>query len=164
MKSKKFLWIVAGSLLLFIILIIFAVKNVIERSPVKKNTTMTTDESTLKKESKSGEVESVYEVISNTDTHIGMVLYVVTQETSEASLINLNNKLIEKYKKPGKEIFIHYFDDKKIAETYFNDIVSDRFTQKELDKKFSHYTANYKSTMKQLARNLNNSWTVIKAY
>ncbi len=75
-------------------------------------------------------------------TTLNVVVY--TLSTDRAKLTNLNQTLLDKYKKaPITNVYIHYFDDKTVAGNYF-DLISKAETSVTLAQKkklFSHYIA-----------------------
>lgn len=97
-----------------------------------------------------------YEIISNNN---GIVLFVVTKETSDEKIIKLNNRLKDKYRKVN---LIHYFDDAGTATNYFDKITSSDYTEKQKDKMFRHYIMQYKNN--NLYRNVSGNWNIIKVY
>lgn len=106
---------------------------------------------------------SAYEVVTEGATGDIKNMDVYTAEKDANELIKINDKLVSENNQYPR-LFIRYFNDKAVAKDYFKKQADQSISEKEKDRLFTHYIADYKSTVNQLNFNKNNNWETIKRY
>lgn len=130
-------------LILFVLLVSF-ISSITSKAPTSRNI-------------------SPYEVVSEGGASDSHNMNIYTAEKNPAELIKINDKLIADNSQ-YLYLFIRYFDDKIIAKDYFTKLADESISEKEKDRLFTHYTADYKSTVNKLNINKDGEWVEIKSY
>ncbi len=87
---------------------------------------------------------STYEVVSNTGSGTLRKLIIYTTETSDAKIIALNDLLVGQYTAGTTNLYIDYFDNKSIAQSYFEKILDPKLSESAKNELYSHYLASMK--------------------
>lgn len=108
-----------------------------------------------------------YEIVSeNKKGNTNRVIVYTTESTNE-QLIKLNDELLQKYKTGTSILYIDYFNDKKVASTYFDKQFDPSVSDAEKDQLYKSYIANMiyntNTGAKELVRQ-GDTQTVIKNY
>ena len=84
-----------------------------------------------------------FEVINQSDNSSNLKYDIYIKDTSKIKI--LNDYLINRYN-PDKKLFlnINYFDNRKVAKTYFEKQFSESVSEGQKDKLFRNYIASYK--------------------
>lgn len=128
----------------------------------------TTQKTTKPAESQPEKVVSDYVVVKKDQTtSVSLIMIIYTTEKDDNKLIALNDKLFNENKGSNTLVMIRYFDDKSVAETYFDKI--NIVSEKETDQMFTHYIADFKynsqeGKTKELNKNKDGEWVNIKKY
>lgn len=158
-KSKAGGCIIAVVIVVVLLIIIGIFANY--SSPVIEKTTKPA-------ESQPAKLESDYVVVKKEQTtSVSLIMIIYTTEKDDNKLIALNDKLFNENKGSNTLVMIRYFDDKNVAETYFDKI--NTVSEKESDQMFTHYIADFKynsqdGKTKELNKNQDGEWVTIKKY
>lgn len=121
--------ILVGIICLMMVIIMvgqkYIAKNMADKPEQEKNSQSTSQSQSAEKEM----AHYTYEIKYIDRNHNPMYVQVYTTAKSDKQLIELNDKLLPKYNKLKRNVLIAYFDDPKIAQSYFQQKGIDNKTQ-----------------------------------